>query len=133
VAALFVGQMKLFEIANLALQHRGKMCSAHFGPGGVQFAWARVCKTDEEAEMIDCEFEQAAIPGEPYALLFEGIDDYKSDNLDNLQVSQLMEFDVWESPPVNQCRIQFDNSLNFVGAVEFSFEKYSLLITPERT
>jgi hypothetical protein len=122
------------EITSLVLQNLGKLCSAHWNTvaGVVCIKWARVCETDEEAEMIDCEFENAAVPGQPYGVRFEGIANYRSDNQDNLQVSRLVDFRILAGGPEGRCFIRFDDSLDAVGAVEFSFEKYSLLFAPKR-
>jgi hypothetical protein len=122
------------EITKLALQHVGLLCSAHLDliDQVVRFQWARVCETDEEAEMVDCEFQRAAIPGQPYGVLFEQLSDYRCDNLDNLQVSPLADFSMEANGPITKCIIRFDDSLDSVGTVEFSFSKHSLMIAPLR-
>lgn len=101
--------------------------------GGITFKWAWVCKTDEETEMIEWEFQSAAIPGEPYGLQFDGITQYKPGNQDNLQVGNLEDVHISGTSP-QHCIVRMDAlALDVGGGAEFNFTEWSVLIAPERS
>jgi hypothetical protein len=125
----------LADMVCLARRNVGRLCSVHFDlvRPVVQFQWARVCRTGEQADMIECEFESAALPGQTYGLRFDGIAHYQSDNQDNLQVGYLVDVTVSGEPPSPHCKVRLDSpSSAATVAVEFDFAEWSVLTAPER-
>ena len=126
----------LAEMIAIALRKKGKLCSGHkdlLRPE-VHFRWARLCKRDEEAKMVDCPLESAAVPGKPYGLLFEGISHYKSYNQDNLQVGYLADVKISGAPHPDHCVVRFASSPGDEGGeVMFEYTSWSVLVAPERT
>jgi hypothetical protein len=122
------------DITRLAVEQVGKICSVHWDivANVVRFQWARVCATDEEAEMVDCELERAAVPGQPYGARFEGVADYRAGNRENLQVSPLKDFRIAHGQPHSRCFVSLDGCGDLGGSVEFSFSRVRILLAPER-
>ena len=123
------------EVVELARRSVGKLCSVHRDMihGGIEFQWARVCQSDEEAEMVECELESAAVPRQPFGVSFDGVAGYRSSNQDNLQTGYLEDFRISGTPPLQHCVVRLDSpELDLSVSVEFDFSSWSYLIAPDR-
>jgi hypothetical protein len=118
-------------IVAMALQKPGKLCFVHLDllQPMVRFEWGKIYKADEEGELAECNFISAVVPGKPYGLRFDGIQHYRSDNQDNLQVGYLTNVTLSDAPSSRHCVIRLDSHSNDTS-VEFTFEKWLELIAP---
>lgn len=118
----------------MALGNIGKLCSVHRDQvhGGIRFEWAKVCQTYEEAEMVECEFQNAAVPGQVYGVQFDGVSRYRPGNKDNLQIGYLSDLAITGVSP-QHCTVRLRYQAGDPGGVvEFDFSEWSVLLAPDR-
>jgi hypothetical protein len=82
--------------------------------------------------MVACEFQNAAVPGQPYGVQFNGVSRYHPSNEDNLQVGYLSDLVITGVAP-QHCIVRLDSQAGDPGGVvEFDFSEWSVLLAPDR-